>query len=203
MTGRIGPKKNAEGFQPPKKYCALLRVLRGKFSKVRNFFVPSGRKAGRMRRMSWYITLLVCGLFLVGVEIFIPGGVVGIAGAAALIGAAVMGFMIFPLWLGWLSLFIILLLTATAAFVWMKYFPKSPMGKALSLTQHISKKDQDDSTWKAGMKGTALSILRPAGKALIEGRHADVVADGTWIEQNASIEIIKVEGNRIYVRMLK
>lgn len=153
--------------------------------------------------MSWYITLLVCGLFLVGVEIFIPGGVVGVAGAAALIGAAVIGFKIFSPALGWLSLFLILSLTALAAFVWMKYFPKSPMGRALSLTQNITKKDQDDSSWKPGMRGTALSILRPAGKALIEGLRADVVADGTWIEQNAIIEIVKVDGNRICVREVK
>ncbi len=151
--------------------------------------------------MSWYLTLLVCGLFLIGVEIFIPGGVVGIAGAAALIGAAAMGFMIFPLWLGWLSLFFILVMSAVAAFIWMKYFPKSRMGKALSLTQHISKKDQDDSTWKSGMKGTALSALRPAGKAMLEGQLADVIADnGTWIEQNSAIEVTKVAGNRVYVR---
>jgi membrane-bound ClpP family serine protease len=51
------------------------------------------------------------------------------------------------------------------------------------------------------MKGTSLSTLRPAGKALIEGNRADVIAeDGTWIDQNAAIEIAKVEGNRIYVR---
>ena len=156
-----------------------------------------------MRRMSWYITLLVCGLFLIGVEIFIPGGIVGAAGAAALIGAAVLGFTSpdFPEWFGWLSLLLILVLTAIAAFVWMKYFPSSPIGKMLSLNQNISKKDQDDSLWKVGMKGTALSTLRPAGKALIEGARADVIADdGTWIEQNAAIEVIKVSGNRIYVR---
>jgi membrane-bound serine protease (ClpP class) len=50
------------------------------------------------------------------------------------------------------------------------------------------------------MKGLALSILRPSGKALIEDRRADVIAEGTWIEQGAAIEIVKVEGNRIYVR---
>jgi len=154
-----------------------------------------------MRGMSWYITLLVCGLFLVGVEIFIPGGIVGALGAAALIGAAVTGFMIFPPWLGWLSLALILFLTGLAAFIWMKFFPTSPVGKMLSLNENISKKDQDDSPWKPGMKGTALSTLRPAGKALIEGNRADVIAeDGTWIDQNAAIEIAKVEGNRIYVR---
>lgn len=153
--------------------------------------------------MNWYFSLLVCGLFLVGVEIFIPGGIVGVAGAAALIGAAVMGFMIFPPWLGWLSLFFILVLTTLAAFVWMKYFPKSPIGKALSLNQNITKRDQEDSPWRSGMKGAALSILRPAGKAIIEDRRADVIADGTWIEQGAAIEIVKVEGNRIYVREIK
>ena len=153
--------------------------------------------------MNWYFSLLVSGLFLVGVEIFIPGGIVGAAGAAALIGAAVIGFMIFPPWLGWISLLFILILTALAAFVWMKYFPKSPMGKALSLNQNIVRNDQADSLWRPGMKGTALSILRPAGKALIEDRRADVIADGTWIEQGSAIEIVKVEGNRIYVREIK
>ena len=157
-----------------------------------------------MRAMSWYITLLVCGLFLIGVEIFIPGGVVGTLGAAALVGAVVMGFMIFPPVYGWLSLSMVLVLAGFAIFIWMKYFPKSPVGKALSLSQDISKKDQDDSLWNPGMKGTALSALRPSGRALIEGQHADVIADdGTWIEQNASIEVIKVAGNRIYVRKVK
>ncbi|MCU0858653.1 MAG: hypothetical protein MUC65_09660 [Pontiellaceae bacterium] len=150
--------------------------------------------------MSWYITLLLCGLFLIGVEIFLPGGVIGVLGALALIGAAVIGFNLFPPLFGWLSLFLILALSGLAAFVWMKYFPKSRVGRALSLAQNIDRKDQDDSQWKPGMKGTALSTLRPAGKALIEGRRADVVADGTWIDQNSSIEILRTEGNRIYVR---
>jgi len=151
--------------------------------------------------MSWYFTLLVCGLFLIGAEVFVPGGVLGIFGASALIAAAFIGFAIFPVWLGWLSLFFILGTSGLAVFVWMKYFPKSPIGRALSLGQNITKRDQDDSLWKPGMKGTAVSSLRPAGKALLDGKRADVIADdGTWIEPDAAIEILKVEGNRIYVR---
>ncbi len=151
--------------------------------------------------MSWYITLLACGLFLIGIEIFVPGGVLGIFGAAALIGAAIIGFNIFPLWLGWLSLFIILGLTGLAVFIWMKYLPQSPIGKSLSLSQEIDKKDQDDSRWKPGMTGTSLCELRPAGKAMIEGQRANVIAEnGTWIGHDASVEIVRVAGNRIYVR---
>lgn len=151
--------------------------------------------------MSWYITLLACGLFLIGMEIFVPGGILGIFGAAALVGATVIGFTIFPLWAGWLSLVVILGLTGLAIYIWMKYLPQSPIGRTLSLSQEIDKKDQDDSAWKPGMAGTATCELRPAGKALIDGRRADVVADsGTWISQNAAIKIVRVSGNRIYVK---
>lgn len=151
--------------------------------------------------MVLYFTLLVCGLFLIGIEIFVPGGVLGIFGAAALIGAAIVGFTIFPAWLGWLSVFVILALAGLAVFIWMKYLPQSPIGKALSLSQSITKKDQDDSPWKIGMTGTTLSELRPAGKAMIEGQRADVIADnGAWIEHDSTIEVIRVEGNRIYVK---
>ncbi len=154
--------------------------------------------------MSWYITLLACGLFLIGIEIFVPGGVLGIFGAAALISAAVIGFNIFPLWLAWLSVFAILALAGLAVFIWMKYLPRSPIGRALSLSQEIDKKDQDDSPWEPGMTGTSLCELRPSGKALINGDRADVIADnGTWIAHDAALEIVRVSGNRIYVREIE
>ena len=151
--------------------------------------------------MSLYISLLACGLFLIGIEIFVPGGVLGAFGAAALIGAAVRGFYIFPLWLSWVSLFVILALSGLAVFIWMRYLPQSPIGKALSLSQRITEKDQGHTPWKPGMKGTALSELRPAGKAMFEDTRADVIAeDGAWIGHDASIEICRVAGNRIYVK---
>jgi membrane-bound serine protease (ClpP class) len=151
--------------------------------------------------MSWYFTLLACGLFLIGIEIFVPGGILGICGAAALIGAAIIGFTIFPPWAGWLSLFAILGMAGLAVFIWMKYLPQSPIGRALSLSQKIDKKDQDNSLWKPGMTGIALSELRPAGKALIDGQRADVIAEnGTFIRHDAAIEIVRVAGNRLYVK---
>ena len=151
--------------------------------------------------MNWYITLLGCGLFLIGIEIFVPGGVLGIFGAMALIGAAIIGFNLFPLWAGWLSLFGILALSGLALFIWMKYLPSSPIGKALSLSKKIDKRDQDDSPWKPGMTGKTLCELRPAGKAMIDEKRVDVIADnGTWIDPHAAVEIARVAGNRIYVK---
>ena len=49
-------------------------------------------------------------------------------------------------------------------------------------------------------EGIALSILRPAGIAKIDGKRVDVVADGSWIESGKSIKVTRVEGVRILVK---
>jgi membrane-bound serine protease (ClpP class) len=51
-----------------------------------------------------------------------------------------------------------------------------------------------------GRPGKAVTILRPAGKALIDDKYVDVVSDGPFIEQGAPIEVVAVQGNRIVVR---
>ncbi|MDQ3350257.1 MAG: hypothetical protein M3545_20110 [Acidobacteriota bacterium] len=51
-----------------------------------------------------------------------------------------------------------------------------------------------------GLTGTALSPLRPAGVADINGARVDVVSDGSFIEAGSAIEVTRVDGNRIVVR---
>jgi membrane-bound serine protease (ClpP class) len=50
-----------------------------------------------------------------------------------------------------------------------------------------------------GETGTALSILRPAGKADFYGRLVDVVTDGEFIEPGTPIRIIHIAGERVVV----
>ena len=54
-----------------------------------------------------------------------------------------------------------------------------------------------------GRTGTALSPLRPAGIADVDGARVDVVSDGEFIEAGAPVEVIRVDGNRIVVRALR
>lgn len=51
-----------------------------------------------------------------------------------------------------------------------------------------------------GRFGTATTVLRPAGKAEIDGRLVDVVSDGPFVSEGARIEVVRVAGNRIVVR---
>ena len=49
-------------------------------------------------------------------------------------------------------------------------------------------------------EGIALTILRPAGTVIINSERIDAVSEGGFIDQNAKVKVIKVEGARIVVR---
>jgi len=52
----------------------------------------------------------------------------------------------------------------------------------------------------AGKEGIALTPLRPAGSAEIDGRRLDVVTEGEFIHTGARVKVIKVEGTRVVVK---
>ena len=51
-----------------------------------------------------------------------------------------------------------------------------------------------------GRQGTAMTVLRPAGKAQIGDDFVDVVSDGPFISAGRQIEVLAVAGNRVVVR---
>ncbi len=51
-----------------------------------------------------------------------------------------------------------------------------------------------------GKEGVALTPLRPAGSAEVEGQRLDVVTEGEFIRSGMRIRVIKVEGTRIVVK---
>lgn len=51
-----------------------------------------------------------------------------------------------------------------------------------------------------GKQGVALTILRPAGAAEIEGRRVDVVTEGGFIMKGSAIVVTRVEGTRVVVK---
>ena len=54
-----------------------------------------------------------------------------------------------------------------------------------------------------GLKGRAMTILRPSGKAEFDGKILDVVTKGEFIEKEKEIIIEQVEGARIVVKKYK
>lgn len=61
----------------------------------------------------------------------------------------------------------------------------------------------EDYTWLLHKEGRTLTQLRPAGTALIEGRHVDVVSEGQYVESAVTVQVISVNGSRVVVRQLE
>jgi membrane-bound serine protease (ClpP class) len=87
----------------------------------------------------------------------------------------------------------------------LRALPRLPFGRRLVLgsdmqaAQGYASPPAGDHL-QLGHTGKALSPLRPAGIADIDGARVDVVSDGGFIPAGAAIEVIRVDGNRIVVR---
>jgi len=148
-----------------------------------------------------FFILLISGLTLVGAEVFIPGGVLGTIGGLALIGASVAAFALYPPLAAAYITGGILLMVGVMIGLWIKFFPKTWIGRKMTVTQdlHTAKGTEDNLTQLLGMKGVAASQLHPAGYAEIDGRRIDVVTQGEMIDKGVAIYVVEVRGNRVVV----
>ncbi|QBG48906.1 hypothetical protein EGM51_16410 [Verrucomicrobia bacterium S94] len=153
-----------------------------------------------MEPITLYFTLLLVGFVLIGMEIFIPGGILGIFGSVAWIVAAVIGLRNFPEPWNLISAVGLLLFGILTFVVWIRYFPKSRIGKSLSLqVNQADYKSPMEEKIEVGTEGKAVSTLRPSGIAVFNGKRMDVMADGEWIEAGQRIRVSSTSGGHISV----
>jgi membrane-bound serine protease (ClpP class) len=152
------------------------------------------------------LVLFVAGILLIFIEFFLPGAIAGTLGVAALIlslflsgeDAMQMG----------VSILIAIIISIVVFFSMIKVFDK----KLVLFSKMVlfdSTKNEDgyvsniNRTDLLGKTGSALTVLRPAGTVIINHERIDVVSEGGFIEQDARVKVIKVEGARIVVREVK
>ena len=154
------------------------------------------------------------GVILLAAEIFvIPGfGIAGVLGIIAILAGLILSLV----GAGDTSEVILdaagrvvfsLLIALVASLVMLRFLPRLPFGRRLILETGLGSghsygsAPEDDQRW-VGKQGRALSPLRPAGIAEIEGERVDVVSDGELIDAGQIVEVTHVDGNRIVVRRL-
>lgn len=150
--------------------------------------------------MGVVLLLAGAGFVLLLTEMFLPGGVLGLLGALALVAAAVVGYAQFGATAGTAILAALAVLSLVGFCLWMKVFPRTAVGRRLTLERTAAPKTETSTSELVGQSGTALTPLRPAGKALIGDRRIDVVTDGGFVDRDAPVTVVATEGNRVVVR---
>ncbi len=148
-----------------------------------------------------FFILLTGGLMLIGAEVFIPGGILGLIGGLALFGASITAFHAFSEAVAtYISGGIIVMVVVVIA-LWIKLFPKTWVGKQMMVSEdlHDAKGTEDGLEELLHLEGIATSSLHPGGFAEIKGHRYDVITQGEMIDCGKTIRVIEIEGNRIVV----
>lgn len=162
------------------------------------------------------ILMFIAGIILIAVEIFvIPGfGLPGIAGIILVFASIFLSLLGGDPFINFdtisvaiIQLTIALIAALVLVFLLAKFLPKTSAFSRLVLAES-EKADQGfvsypSETTLLGKTGKALTVLRPAGIAEIEGKKYDVIADNEYIEPGKVVKVIRVEGIKVVVSEVK
>ena len=149
--------------------------------------------------MELVIILLVAGALLLLAESVLPGMIAGLAGACCLAAAVIEGYVQFGAKTGNLILLGVLAGLVVGFWLWLKYFPDSRVAKVF-ISRKVVGEIGTEKPELLDQTGTALSALRPAGTAIINGKRVDVVTEGQMIDPGTPVRVVAVEGMRVVVR---
>lgn len=171
---------------------------------------------------NWEILIFVIGLILIALEIFVvPGfGVTGISGITLAFSGLVLSlvknvnFTFDEVNNNDLLIALVTVFTGTVLGIGMAIYLSQKMFTAetgrfshLSLHEVMSLKDgyvgiDPELLHLKGMKGIAVTTLRPSGKINIEGKNYDALAEWGMIEKGTNIVVTKVEAAQLYVQVV-
>ncbi|SEM29941.1 membrane-bound serine protease (ClpP class) [Mesobacillus persicus] len=149
------------------------------------------------------IILFAIGIGLMILEFFVPGGISGIIGFIAIIASFFLasGNIVH---MG-ISLLIALVLSVLVSILMVKV-----LGKKMKFFRKIILTDSTNTesgyvsnnhrTDLIGLEGTTLTALRPSGTVQVGDERVDVVSEGSFIQKDKKVKIVKTEGSRIVVR---
>jgi len=148
------------------------------------------------------IILQLVGVVVIIAEIILPSG--GILSIAAL---GVFGYSLFiafneiSMTIGFSFVAADLILIPVLVIVGLKLLARSPvtLRKTLSRKEGVSSQSSELESY-VGRQGNAVTDLRPAGIAVINGKRVDVVTRGEYLDKDSAIIVTAVTGNQIIVR---
>ncbi|MFH0920932.1 MAG: NfeD family protein [Fibrobacterota bacterium] len=164
------------------------------------------------------VLLFILGLAFLVVEIFVlPGfGIFGVLGIGLILASVLLAMQSFVLpspKIPWQAvefkrnlLQVGVLFALSVPLFILAIFSASRLVMGTALGHHESEASSqgftpaDDYSALLGKTGHALSPLRPAGAADINGRRYDVVSDGDFINTGEPVKVTDIAGNRIMVK---
>lgn len=155
-----------------------------------------------MNSLPLAILLQLAGIVVIIAEIFIPSG-----GLISIIAIILFGYSLFLVFhdisvtTGIIFISADVIIIPVLVLVGLRLLARSPamLKRELSRAAGVTSQSATLADY-LGKEGTAACDLRPAGRAVIEGKRVDVVSRGEYIDKGSAIVVTAVTGNQIIVR---
>lgn len=155
----------------------------------------------------WVPCLILCiiGIALLIIELLLPGfGVSGIMGILCLIAVIVIQFMTASATTAYIVSAVLIAILILMVLLFMRSMKKGVLFRSpIVLKERIEAEAANPETFSPemliGKEGTAITPLRPSGIVLIDGKRYSVESQAVFVEKDANVKVIAVEGNKIIV----
>ncbi len=148
------------------------------------------------------IILQLVGVVVIVAEVILPsGGILSVVALSVFTYSLYIAFSDISKTVGFAFVAGDIVLIPVIVIFGLKLLARSPvtLRKTLSRKEGVSSQSPELARF-IDMQGTAVTNLRPAGMAIIDGKRVDVVTRGEYIEKDSEITVTAVTGNQIIVR---
>ncbi len=154
--------------------------------------------------MTTVIALILAGVLLLAAEVFLPGAVLGVAGAAFMTGGVAVAFVQFGATAGTVTTLVALALLATAVIIEFKVLPRSRLARAFSMTTTTGgTAGKTPPVEQIGRACVAVTKLRPSGYVRIGAEQFEAFCRGGAAEPGDHLQVIGVDNFRLIVNQIE
>jgi membrane-bound ClpP family serine protease len=146
------------------------------------------------------LILFALGLLMLSLEIFLPGGVLGVMGGLALLTASIFAFRDHGAAGGSIALVAALALSVGTFYVELVVLPKTRLGRGLILSTEVTgKASKAADSSLIGLPCEAVTVLAPSGFVVVEGHRYEAFCRDGFVDSGAKLVVHGTDNFRLIV----
>lgn len=152
--------------------------------------------------MTAIIILFLAGILLLALEVFIPGAVLGILGALAILAGVAVAFVIYGLAGGFLALGAGVALLGIALYLEFAVLPKTRLAQTFSMTTTVAGTSQEPVAKLEEVLdqvGETATALAPTGYVLLKGRRYEASSQSGYLAKGIAVRVTGLDNFRLLV----